>query len=343
MQKLWLHIWRGYLRLGMFFYFKRVKVYGIENIPKNKPVLILGNHRNALLDALLVACYSNRFNHFLTRAGVFKKETISKFLKSLQMLPVYRIRDGWGNLTNNNAIFEKCTELLHNNKTVVIFPEGGHNLVRRVRPLSKGFTRIVFDSLEKYPELDLQLVPIGLNFQKTLGCPDRASIIYGKPISAKQFVSKKRNESVVNLKTKIQAEMAKLTTDIPKENYDEFLEKLDGLNVDYLNPDEVNKCIDNNFEDCKVMKSSKLNWLRNILKYLLIVNLIIPYLVWKKVAQPKIKELEFTATFRFAIALTLVPIYLIIVCLVLGSVFNFTIALWYLVFSLVLALFAVKL
>ena len=343
MQKLWLHIWRGYLRLGMFFYFKRVKVYGIENIPKNKPVLILGNHRNALLDALLVACYSNRFNHFLTRAGVFKKETISKFLKSLQMLPVYRIRDGWGNLTNNNAIFEKCTELLHNNKTVVIFPEGGHNLVRRVRPLSKGFTRIVFDSLEKYPELDLQLVPIGLNFQKTLGCPDRASIIYGKPISAKQFVSKKRNESVVNLKTKIQAEMAKLTTDIPKENYDEFLEKLDGLNVDYLNPDEVNKCIDNNFEDCKIRKSSKLNWLRSILKYLLIINLIVPYLVWKKVAQPKIKELEFTATFRFAIALTLVPIYLIIVCLVLGSVFNFTIALWYLVFSLVLALFAVKL
>ena len=343
MQKLWLHIWRGYLRLGMFFYFKRVKVYGIENIPKNKPVLILGNHRNALLDALLVACYSNRFNHFLTRAGVFKKETISKFLKSLQMLPVYRIRDGWGNLTNNNAIFEKCTELLYNNKTVVIFPEGGHNLVRRVRPLSKGFTRIVFDSLEKYPELDLQLVPIGLNFQKTLGCPDRASIIYGKPISAKQFVSKKRNESVVNLKTKVQAEMAKLTTDIPKENYDEFLEKLDGLNVDYLNPDEVNKCIDNNFEDCKVRKSSKLNWLRNILKYLLIINLIVPYLVWKKVAQPKIKELEFTATFRFAIALTLVPIYLIIVCLVLGSVFNFTIALWYLVFSLVLALFAVKL
>ena len=182
-----------------------------------------------------------------------------------------------------------------------------------------------------------------MNFQKTLGCPDRASIIYGKPISAKQFVSKKRNESVVNLKTKIQVEKAKLTTDIPKENYDKILEKLDGLNVDYLNPDEVNKCIDNNFEDCTVRKSSKLNWLRSILKYLLIINLIVPYLVWKKVAQPKIKELEFTATFRFAIALTLVPIYLIIVCLVLGSVFNFTIALWYLVFSLVLALFAVKL
>ena len=58
--------------------------YGLENLPKNQPVLILGNHRNALLDALLVACYTNRLSHYLTRAGVFKKNVVSKFLKSLQ-------------------------------------------------------------------------------------------------------------------------------------------------------------------------------------------------------------------------------------------------------------------
>jgi len=344
MHNLWLYIWRGYLKLGMFFYFKRIKVYGLKTLPKDKPVLILGNHRNALLDALLIACFSNRFNHFLTRAGVFKKEYISKFLMSLQMLPVYRVRDGWGNLTNNNAIFRKCTELLKQNKTVVIFPEGGHNLVRRVRPLSKGFTRIVFDTLEKYPDLELQLVPVGLNFQKTLGCPDSASIIYGKPIPAHQFIRKIRNnEAVVNLKTRIQAEMAKLTTDIPKDTYQKDLEKLEILNVDFLKPKQVNECLQSNFSNCEKRKSSKLKGIRTVLKYLLILNLIIPYLIWKKVAQPKIKELEFTATFRFAIALTLVPLYLIIVTVLLLILFNISIALWYMAFSLVLALLTVKL
>ena len=343
MQKIWLYVWRGYLKLGMFFYFKRVKVFGLENLPKNKPVLILGNHRNALLDALLVACYTNRLNHFLTRAGVFKKNTVSKFLKSLQMLPVYRIRDGWGNLTNNNAIFETCTELLNKNETVVIFPEGGHDLVRRVRPLSKGFTRIVFDSLEKYPEMDLQLVPIGLNFQETLGCPDSASIYYGKPIAAKQFVTDNRNESVVTLKTRIQTEMAKLTTDIPKDTYEQDLETLDNLNVNYLDPESVNLCIKNKFENCESRKPSKLGWLRSFLKYIMILNLLVPYAIWKKVAQPKIKELEFTATFRFAVALTLVPLYLIIITVVLGIVFSSSVALIYLASVLLLSLIAVKL
>ena len=72
----------------------------------------------------------NRFSYFLTRAAVFKKPLVAKLLNSVQMLPVYRIRDGWGNIANNNAIFESCTKLLHQGNAVAIFPEGSHNLAR---------------------------------------------------------------------------------------------------------------------------------------------------------------------------------------------------------------------
>ncbi len=99
---------------------------------------------------------------------MFKKELIRKLLMSLQMLPVYRVRDGWNNITNNTTIFNTCTELLNKNQAIVMFPEGNHNLARRVRPLSKGFTRIVFDSIEKHPNLDLQIVPVG---PKLCQCP----------------------------------------------------------------------------------------------------------------------------------------------------------------------------
>ena len=90
----------------MFFYFKRIHVHNVENVPKDKPVLLLANHQNALLDALLIATKCGRFSYFLTRAAVFKKSFIGKILKSLQMLPVYRVRDGWSTISNNNAIFE---------------------------------------------------------------------------------------------------------------------------------------------------------------------------------------------------------------------------------------------
>ena len=76
-------IWKNIPSWGMFFYFKRIDVFGFENIPKDKPVLFLGNHQNALLDPLLIAIKCGRFSFFLTRAGVFKKPLVSKLLKSL--------------------------------------------------------------------------------------------------------------------------------------------------------------------------------------------------------------------------------------------------------------------
>ena len=343
MKHIWLHTVRAYIKLGLFFYFKKIIVVDAKYIPNDKPVLFLSNHQNALLDALLIAVKCGRHSYFLTRASVFKKSLVSRLLKSLQMLPVYRIRDGWSNISNNNSIFNSCADLLHQNKAVVIFPEGSHNLNRTLRPLSKGFTRIVFDTLEKHPETDLQLIPVGLNFVNAKDFPDSTSIYFGKPIAAKSFVSNNRNDDVVNLKHKIHSEISKLTTHIPAESYAETIKKLDTLQVDYLNPEVVNKCVANNFENCKQKPPSNLIWLRSLLKGLLILNILPPYFIWKFVAQPKIKEIEFTSTFRFAIAITLVPLYLLIICFVLASVFTPVIGLGYLVFVFVLGLFAVKL
>jgi len=343
LKKIWLHSVTAYIKLGLFFYYKKIKVVDAKNIPKDKPVLFLSNHQNALLDPLLIATTCGRFSYFLTRASVFKKSFISKLLKSCNMLPVYRVRDGWNTITNNKSIFDSFTDLLHQNESIFIFPEGSHNLNRTLRTLSKGFTRIVFDTLEKYPDTDLQLIPIGLNFANPENFGDSVSIYFGKPIAAKPFVSGNRNDDVVSLKHNIHSEISKLTTHIPAEGYEETLQKLDALHVDYLNPKAVNKCIANNFEDCEQKPKSNLNWLRSLLKGLLILNLLPPYLIWKFVAQPKIKDIEFTGTFRFAIAITLVPLYLLIIGFVLAAIFTSTIGFGYVVFVLAFALLAVKL
>ena len=98
LKQLWLHFVRAYIRLGLFFYFKKIKVVNVDKVPKKGAVLFLANHQNALLDALLIATRSGRFSYFLTRASVFQNALISSILKSLLMLPVYRIRDGWQNM-----------------------------------------------------------------------------------------------------------------------------------------------------------------------------------------------------------------------------------------------------
>ena len=106
MRKWVLELLRQYLKLGMFFYYKRFTVHGQENIPKEGSVIFLPNHRNMLIDPLLVAVTTRRLPTFLTRSDVFKKGLIDKALRFLGMLPIYRIRDGYASLKRNQAIFD---------------------------------------------------------------------------------------------------------------------------------------------------------------------------------------------------------------------------------------------
>src|SRR5690606_5992673 len=121
-------------------------------------------------------------------------------LHSVNMLPVYRVRDGWSTISKNNYIFKTCTEKLKQNQTVSLFPEGNHHINRTVRPLSKGFTRIIFETLNSYPNLDLQVVPIGLNYLEGTTYGDSVALHYGSPISAKSMVSEFSNEEISALR-----------------------------------------------------------------------------------------------------------------------------------------------
>ena len=69
---------RTFLRVALFFYYKKIKIVNLENVPKTGAVLFLGNHHNALMDPLLIATKCGRFSYFLTRASVFKNKIIDK-------------------------------------------------------------------------------------------------------------------------------------------------------------------------------------------------------------------------------------------------------------------------
>ena len=342
MKNLWLHSVRAYISWGLFFYYKKIQVVKAEDIPKDKPILFLSNHQNALLDALLIATTCGRYCYFLTRASVFKKPVVSKLLKSLRMFPIYRVRDGWNSITNNNPIFEMCTGLLNKNEVIAIFPEGSHNLNRTVRTLRRGFTRIVFDTLEKFPESDLQIIPIGVNFEDAKAFGDSCTINYGKAISAKDYVSEDRNIAVIKLKEDMHGIICELTTHIESDAYNETLTKLNSIHADFLEPKKVNKCISNDFSECDFKRKKDFTGLKRILKGLLILNLIVPYAIWKLQIVPNIKEEEFIGTFRFATAISLVPIWILAIIITLAITVGLQIALMYLVAVLCLTLFAVK-
>lgn len=324
LKNIWYHLAKSYVAIGLYCYYKKITVIGRENIPKKGAVLFVANHQNALIDPLLITNTNKKNMYFLTRAGVFKKKFIAKIFDSFHMIPIYRVRDGWDSLAKNEAVFERCFDLLNDQNGLLIFPEGSHNVIRKVRPLSKGFTRILFGTYEKYPDLDIQIVPVGINYKSVANYPDSVSIYYGKPINSKQYWDKENIfESTNKIKEVVHAGMSELTAHISATGrYDEIAAKLDALNVDYLNPIETNKII-KNIDDYTVdtVKPSRSKKITNPLYYLVMLNSIISIVVWRN-AQSKIKDLAFKSTFRYALTITLFPISYALQAVIISFIFD---------------------
>lgn len=173
---------------GLIFYYRKIRSIGREKIPKKTPVMFIPNHQNSFMDALLVVSTNWKYTFFLTRAQAFSSAFMRWFLDNLNMLPVYRVRDGISSVTKNNAIFERCIRMLEKNYAVLVFAEANHNLNRRIRPLSKGFTRIAFDAEQKNNwDLNLHIVPVGVNYTRHRESRNDVTVVYGDPIPMKKY------------------------------------------------------------------------------------------------------------------------------------------------------------
>ncbi len=328
-----------FISIGLFFYTKRITVKGEKNIPEKGAILFMANHPNALIDPLIIATSTKRKTHFLVRAAVFKKAIIAKIFGLLGMMPIYRIRDGLKAVSKNDAIFEQCTNLLKNKKAILIFPEGSHNIKRTIRPLSKGFTRILFRALDKHKDLEIHIIPIGLTYQNESIFPTKVAVNIGKPILASTFYNPNEiNNSVNELKAQVSNQLKELSVHIDSENYEETTAKLNAAQVDFTDTETVNWIVKKKmFPPTKKPKRTF-----KLLKLLLIANSIFPYIIWKKAAK-KIPEIEFVDTFRFGLNLVLIPLFYGIQTFIIYYFFGNKIGAIYFLTSLVLVLLYTKL
>lgn len=339
-KKIWYESVKLFLKISLNFYANKIKINGKENIPKKGAVLFAINHPNALMDPLFVTSFNPRENHFLVRADVFEKPIVKKALASLNLMPIYRIRDGRQQLSNNEEIFKKCFNILKRKETLIIFPQGGHSRNRSIKPLSKGFTRIVFGALEENPELDIAVIPVGITYQNSSSYPSKVCVQFGEPIDSRSILKSNEKPKAINiLKNEVSSQLKKLTVHIPDdENYKTTLSKLNAANVDFTEVNKVNKMvIENNFP--KPVKKS-LNLLKPLF-YIILFNSILPLFIWKKMSK-NIGEIEFIDTMKYAINVISFPIFYAIQALLIYFYLGWKIALLYWISSYVLVFIYTK-
>jgi hypothetical protein len=199
---------------------------------------------------------------------------------------------------------------------LLIFPEANHNLQRRVRPLSKGFTRIIDSAFDKNFELLLYLIPVGQNYKKANQIGDAAALHFGKPIvvqSGQYF-----NETN-KFKEDVAVALKKLTTHIEDEtSYDRIVEELEANGADFLNPTEVNAQI----LKLKGAKGEKTRSKYNLIKTLFVLLNLPIIFIWRTFIKPKVPELEFMSTFRFVFSMLVYPVFYTLLILILTYTYN---------------------
>jgi 1-acyl-sn-glycerol-3-phosphate acyltransferase len=336
---IWWYFIKYWIKASLFFYTKKIIVTGKNNIPKTGAVFFLVNHPNGLLDPLIVAVNNPRILHFLVQAAVFKNRSVKKILSTLNLMPIYRIRDGIRGLDRNQKIFENCFSIFKNSGTLMIFPEGSHDRRRTVRPLSKGFTRILYGTLEQNPTIEICIIPVGLTYQNSSVFPSEVSLRYGKPILANPYYSPKNQVAKTKeLKEFISNRLKELTVHIPADQeYSSQLSKLNKANVNFTNVEVVNQMI----QTKHISERKRKEHILGFLKPLIILNSLLPWLVSKYVGS-KNKEIEFVDTFRFAINSFLVPLYYVLQTTLLIRLFGWYFGMLYLGGSLLIVLLYAK-
>ncbi len=176
------------LRLGAEFFFSKHHIKSFEKLRTNKPLVVCSNHASAHLDGILIMIFSRRRFHVLVRADVFKKKWVANLLAKINLIPIYRIRDGFNNLEKNSETFDRCYDILKNNGAIIIFPEANCEPERKLRKLHKGAAKIAMMAEERSDfKLGVEMVSLGITQEKITSSGGRIFLEASDPFSLQPY------------------------------------------------------------------------------------------------------------------------------------------------------------
>jgi 1-acyl-sn-glycerol-3-phosphate acyltransferase len=222
--KKYVDFWHNYI------FYRKVLAYGKDNIDFSVPTIFAPNHQNALMDAMAVIGTLERQLIFLARADIFKNKIVARILYTFKMLPVYRMRDGFENLKQNDDTFRDTLRVMEHRNGMVILPEGNHATYRKLRQLKKGICRIAFQTAEAQGFTgEINIVPVGLEYSHYWRFRQVLTVVYGHPINVSEYYAayqENPNRAIGELRDRLSAEMKKVMVHIDEEQDYEAINEL---------------------------------------------------------------------------------------------------------------------
>jgi len=173
--------WRIFCQAIVRVLYRSIDVTGTAAIPHDGGLILCANHVNALVDGVLLQATTTRNIRPLARSGLFLNPLLAPMLKLIGAVPIQRRSDKSADTTRNDAAFARCSELLAEDETIVIFPEGQSHSAPQIQKLKTGAARIVMAAKERNGMAPLVL-PVGLTFTRKGTFRSDVLVQFGSPI-----------------------------------------------------------------------------------------------------------------------------------------------------------------
>ena len=185
------------VRGALYIWFKifyGAKIKGLENVPKEGPVIFCGNHRSYIDPPLMVAT-AKRDMKFLAKEELYK----NKFLKFLgwafEAIPVKRDE-------KDVAAIKESLKVLKRGDCIALFPEGTRNGLKKGEKVKDGVAFFAVRSGAK-------VIPCGIKGGTKQN--RRITITYGKPLDYSKYKGEKDKEKLDEITNEIMNSIIQLT------------------------------------------------------------------------------------------------------------------------------------
>ncbi len=164
------------IRTALYIFCKEIYIKNKSLVNTKGPLLIIANHPNSFLDAVIIGAQYSRRVYFLARGDVFTKKHHRYLLGLLNMIPVYRLREGREFLNLNEYAFVASKNLLAKGEAVLIFIEGICLNTNELQPFKKGTTRILQGTQELgvFPSIHV----VGIGYDNFRGVGKYVHVVY---------------------------------------------------------------------------------------------------------------------------------------------------------------------
>lgn len=162
----------------------RIKIEGLENLPKDGAYVVCANHQSNLDPPLLGVCLPIRLR-FMAKEELFSNKLFGSLLKSLGAFPIKRGKSDVGAL-------RAAMKMLASGEKVVVFPEGGRSPQGHLRKGKSGAALIAVKS-------GVNILPIGIDGKYRLF--SKITVRIGKVIPLEKYFDEKVESETLQMIT----------------------------------------------------------------------------------------------------------------------------------------------